>query len=125
MAAEIPLFQRSEVGPTRAGAAKPGFDLIDTSTSEIGAAVADFSGPLFNRLVKAKAANEVAAFQGARATELQKLDTFIAGNPGASFEEFDAERKKTFKNIDALGGQATTRIAKENIKRAGGYIKSL
>lgn len=117
MASKIPLFQRTEVGPTRAGAAKPGFDLArGAGLAEIGAATSKFAGDIFNDLVATRAANEEAAHQGVAKSEMKGFDTLVAANPGWGYDKLAAERDKMFARIDAAAKKATTRKARRNIK---------
>lgn len=117
MANKIPLFERTEVGPTRAGSVKPGFDLArGAGLAEIGVATSRFAGAIFDDLVATTAANEEATHQGVVRSEMAGFDTFVAANPQASFEQLEAERDKMFARIDVAGKKATTRKAQQNIK---------
>lgn len=117
MAGKIPLFERTEVGPTRAGTVKPGLNLArGAGISEIGAATAKFAGAIFEDLVATRAANEEATHQGVVRSEMKGFDVFVAANPAASFEELEKERDKMFARIDVAGNKATTRKAQQNIK---------
>lgn len=114
MALEIDLFQRRGTRPSRVGKAKPGLDLIDTTLSQIGEATAKFAGPIFDSLVKTKAANEIAAFKGGVNTSMAQFDVFTAAHPGASFEELEKERDRMITSIEKSAQKATAKIAKQH-----------
>lgn len=115
--AKIPLAQRTEAGPTRAGAVKPGFNLArGAGISQVGKAIGGFAGDLFTDLVNATAANEEATFQGEVSTGIEAFETFVAANPGASYEDLGKERDKMFTKLDKAGQTATTRRAQQNNK---------
>lgn len=117
MASKIRLFERTQVGPTRAGAVKPGFNLArGAGLSEIGAATSKFAGDMFNRVVKTTAANEKATFRGEVTKAMGVYDTFVKANPGASYEELEKERDKMMAALDTAGQTATTRDAQEHNK---------
>ncbi len=117
MASKIPLFQRSEIGPTRAGAVKPGFDLArGEGIAEIGTAISGFAGGIFDDLVATRAANEEATFQGQVNTAMEEFETFVAANPGAGYDRLGKEREKMNIALDKAGQAATTRKARQNNK---------
>ncbi len=117
MASKIRLFERTQVGPTRADTVKPEFDLArGAGVSEIGAATVKFSGDIFNDLVATKAANEEATFQGQVSTAIQEFETFVAANPGEGYDRLEKERTKMFATLDKAGQTATTRKAQQNNK---------
>ncbi len=110
-------LQRTELPPSRVGEVKPPLSLADKS-GEIGLAVATakFAGDRYNNVVKAKAANEHAEFQGIAAAEMEAFDTFVVSKPGASFDELEAERNKMVARIEAAGKKATTKLAQQDNK---------
>ena len=115
--AKIRLFDRSEVGPTSAGAVKPGFDLArGAGVAQVGAATAKFAGDIFNDLVATRAANEEAAFMGEVNTAMQGFETFVAANPGVGYDKLEKERDKMFAGLDKAVQTATTRRAQQNNK---------
>lgn len=117
MASKIRLFNRTQVGPTRAGAVKPGFNLAGgTGTAEIGAATSKFSGNIFNDLVNTRAANEEATFQGQVNTAMEAFETSVAANPGWGYDKLGKEREKMNTKLDKAGQTATTRKARRNNK---------
>ena len=110
-------LERTELPSSRVGEVKPPLSLADLS-GEIGLAfaTAQFAGDRFNDVVKAKAANEHAEFQGIAAAEMEAFDTFVVSNKGASFEELEAERNKMVARIEAAGKKATTKSAQQSNK---------
>lgn len=113
----IRSLERTGLPPSRVGEVKPPLSLADLS-GEIGLAfaTAKFAGDRFNDVVKAKAANEHAEFQGIAAAEMEAFDTFVVSKPGASFEELEAERNKMVARIEAAGKTATTKSAQQSNK---------
>lgn len=111
--AEIPLARRSQLPPSRVGAVKPPLLLADRSGErQLGATITQFSGVIHDQLVQTRAANEQAVFQGEVKTAMQEWDTFVAGNPAASYEELNKERERMMGGIRDAGQLATTSIAK-------------
>ncbi len=110
-------LQRTELPPSRVGKVKPPLSLADRS-GEIGFAFATarFAGDRFNDVVKAKAENEYAAFQGIAAAEMEAFNTFVVSKPGASFEELEAERNKMVARIEVAAKKATTKSAQQSNK---------
>ncbi len=113
----IAPLQRRELPSSRVGEVKPPLSLADRS-GEIGLAqaTAKFTGDRYDKVVKAKAANEHAEFQGIAAAEMEAFDTFVVSRPGASFEELEAERNKMVARIEDAGKTATTKLAQQNNK---------
>ncbi len=110
-------LQRTGLPPSRVGEVKPPLSLADTSAEAgLAFATAQFAGGLFDNVVKAKAANEHAEFQGFAAAEMQAFDTLVVSKPGASFEELESERNKMVARIEAAGKKATTKSAQQSNK---------
>ncbi|KKM16551.1 hypothetical protein LCGC14_1684740, partial [marine sediment metagenome] len=113
----IKPLERTQVPPSRVGEVKPPLSLADLSgEAGLAFATAQFAGARFDDVVKAKAANEHAAFQGIAAAEMEAFDTFVVSKPGASFEELEAERNKMVARIETAGKKATTKLAQQNNK---------
>ena len=124
MAVEIQLPQRSQLPPSRTGAVKPPTGLADQSGAiQAGRLLAKFGGDTFNRLEQTRVANEEAQFQGTVKAEMGKYDTFVAANPGASFNELEKERDKMLTRIRTAGNSATMPRAKQN--NANWYTRNL
>lgn len=114
MATKIPLNQRTELPPTRAGIAKTPYELADRPERQFGQALARFGGDIFDKLVKAQAANEEAEARGQVNTLIESFSTFVADRPNASPEELQKEWDKISARIKALPGTLKTKIAKAN-----------
>ena len=114
----IKLYQRTSLPPSRVGAVKPPMSLADRSAEiNLYQSIAGFSGEVFNKLVKSRAANEEAEFMGIVETEMEGFNTLIKSKPGLSYEEIGAERDKMMLNITAASKkQNLTGIARGNIK---------
>lgn len=115
---DVPLYHRGQLPPGRAGQAKPPYQLADRS-GEIAFAqtLQKFSGAIFDKLVSQRAANELAEFQGSVDTALAEWDTYVAANPGASYDDLQKVRDKMMKTMRTAGQQkGLTGIAKQNIK---------
>ncbi len=116
--AKITLPEQTEVGPLRGGEAKPGAEQIPSSgLKDIGTGLFKFVGPIFTKLVGARAANEEAVFKSSAKVTIEEFETFVATNPGAPFEVLEAKRNEMMEAIRQAGGQATTGIARRNIKQ--------
>jgi hypothetical protein len=115
MAVKIQLKKPTQ-GPTPAiSTAKPSLALADTSGEQaVAEAFGDVANKQFADLVKARATNEEAQFQGEVKTAQQEFDTYVATNPGDSFEEVKIQRDKMLEDIKKAGGNATTKIAQTN-----------
>lgn len=111
---DVPLAQRTEVGPRRAGDVKQPFALADDPLIDFGRDLSKFSGVVFDKLVRTKAANEEAAYHGVVNTSMQEWDAFVAGHPGAGYDQLQAQRDKMMLKIKNAGAEATTGIAKRN-----------
>lgn len=122
MAVEIQLPERRAIGPTRVGRAKPGFDLAGgVGLQETGKAITEFASDVFEREIsqqekieKSRAVNEEAEFHGIANTSIEAFDTYVADNPGASFEDLEKQKDKVITSIEEASQKATTDIAKEN-----------
>lgn len=115
--ATAPL-QRTELPPSRVGAVKPPLSLADRS-GEIGLATATarFAGERYNNVVKAKAANEHAEFQGIAAAEIEGFDTYLVSKPGRSFKETETERNAMVARIEVAANASTTELAQQDNKK--------
>ncbi len=115
--ADIPLHQRTELPPSRAGIAKPPFELAERPEVEFGQFLARFSGDIFDKLIATRAANEEAEFQGIVNTALADWEGFVKNNPGASFEVLQKQRDKMMTDIKAAGqNKSYTARARQNIE---------
>ena len=112
---DIAIPQRTELPPSRVGAVKPSFGAASQAgQKQIAKAVTGVASSTFENLVKTRAANEEAQFQGHVNTSMQEFDTFVASNPGASFEDLQDARNNMLDGIKQAGGTATTKLAKTN-----------
>ena len=112
---DIALPQRQALPPSRTGGVKPPTELAGGSgLKQAGAMVTKFAGSTFDRLSKARVANEEAQFQGFVKTAMGEYNTYVASNPGASFDDLEKERDKMLGNIKAAGNSSTMPDAKAN-----------
>ena len=116
--ADVQLYNRSGLPPAQAGQAKPPYQLADQSgQKQFGQTLAKFSGDVFDSLVKTRAANEEAEFQGGVNTSIESFKTYVAANPNASFDDLQKERDRVMAEIKTASGKATTGIGRENNAR--------
>ena len=116
--ADVQLFQRSGLPPAQVGQAKPPYQLADQSgQKQFGQTLAKFSGDIFDSLVKTRAANEEAEFQGGVNTSIESFKTYVAANPNASFDDLQKERDRVMAEIKTASGKATTGIGRGNNAR--------
>lgn len=118
--AKIFLPQRSAVGPTRTGQAKPGFDLAGgddlIQAGESIAKVGMFASRHFDDIRKAKTANEEAEGLGAFKGLVESFNTFSKANPNASPEQLRVEWGNVQSEINKLPAQiGTTSQSTENL----------
>lgn len=115
MATEIPLYQRTELPPARAGIAKPSYELAEgAGLAQFGQGLAKFSGAIWDKLIEAQAANEEAEARGQVNTFIESFKTFAADRPNASPEELQKEWDKISTQIKAIPETLKTGIAKQN-----------
>jgi len=114
MATNIPIYQRTELPPARAGIAKPPYELADRPEIQFGQTLTGFGGAIFDKLVKAQAANEEAEARGQVNTLIESFSTFVADRPNASPEELQKEWDKISAQIKAIPGTLKTGIAEAN-----------
>jgi hypothetical protein len=116
--ADVPLYHRRELPPERAGEAKPHYGLADESGKiRFGHTMTHFSGRIFDRIVRTRAANEEAEFHGYVNTALAEWENYVNNNPGASFEDLQKQRDKMMADIKAAGqNKGLTGIARRNIE---------
>ena len=109
MADQIPLFQRRETGPRRAGGVKPPLELArGEGLAQAGQALATFSGSVFEGLVKTQAANELAEAKGQVSTLIESFSTFTASKPNAGFDELQSEWDRISSLIKTIPGTLKT-----------------
>jgi len=112
----LPLYQRTQLPPDRAGIAKPPYELADRSGQiQFGQTVAGVAEDITDSIIKAKAANEVHEFYGTKDISLTQWDNYVEQNPNASMEDVEAERQKILSQISLAGQKAKTGIAKRDI----------
>lgn len=114
MSTNIPLYQRTELPPARAGEAKIPYELAEQPEVEFGRTVARFTGDILDRLIRAQAANEEAEARGKVNTFIESYSTFVADRPNASPEELQKEWDKISAQIKAIPDTLKTGIAKRN-----------
>ena len=92
---DIPIYRRTELPPSRVGAVKPPMSLADQSGPiGLGQAIASTGNLIFEKVVKAQAANEVAEAKGTVRGLEESYKTFIADNPNASPEDLKKQWDK-------------------------------
>ncbi len=102
--AKIQLSQRRELPPAQVGVVKP----PDIPRIDTAATLAGFAGKFFEKLVETVATNEESKYQSDYALAIQKAQTAVADNPGASFEEYQNIQKDMLKEMDAAQKGMTT-----------------
>jgi len=113
--AVVPLYNRSQLPPSRVGAVKPPYALADQSgTKAAGQGLTKFAGATFDRVVKARVANEEAEFHGSVKSAMAEYDAHVAANPGASFNDLEKARDKMISRMKTAGSSATMPQAKRS-----------
>jgi len=112
----IPLYQKTELPPERAGIAKPPYSLADTSGQrQLGRLAAGFGEKIWAGIIQAQAANEVAAGRGQLNTFLEGYNTYVADNPNISPEELKKQWSKVNAQIKTIPSTMKTAPAKRDM----------
>ena len=82
---------------------------VESGLKRFGQTLAKFSGDIYDDIVKSRATNEIAEFQGLMNTEIEAVNTFVAANPNLSFEEHEKRINKAILNIRLGSEKPTTR----------------
>ena len=107
--AEIELYNRRSLPPSRTGQVKPpDIPEIDTVST-----IAGFAGEIFGKLVQLRSANEQSEFLGAVSLAQEKANTAMADNPGMSFEDMGKLRDQMLSDIDLAQKGLTTPEGKQ------------
>ncbi len=108
---DIPLYQRKALPPARTGRLPRNIP-VESGLKRFGQALTKFSGDIYDDIVKSRATNEIAEFQGLANTEIEAVDTFVAANPNLPFEEYEKRIDKAILNIKVDSEKPTTREGK-------------
>jgi hypothetical protein len=115
---DIPLKPRTQLPPGTTGAVGAPISLADQSgLKSVGQAIQQVASATAEKLTKARAANEYAAFQGGRDAEIAKFEAHVASHPNDSPEKLKKERARMMANINALSNQANTGIGRDLIQK--------
>ena len=106
--AEIDLYQRQRVPPSRVGAVKPP-DIPDVGVGEL---LAGFAEDVLIKIETATAVNEESSFRGSVDLAIEEANTAVADDPGMSIDNIKSLGDQVLKNITAAAEAMTTSRSK-------------
>ena len=104
MAAQIPLYQPSQLPPSSVGQVKPSLALADQSgKQQVGQVISGIGNEVWSNLLTAKVNNEKATFLGAEKTARANLNQYITDNPFASEGDIRDAQGRMIAEIEDAG----------------------
>jgi len=104
MAAQIPLYQPSQLPPSSVGQVKPSLALADQSgKQQVGQVISGIGNEVWSNLLTAKVNNEKATFLGAEKTARANLNQYITDNPFANEGDIRDAQGRMIAEIEDAG----------------------
>ena len=112
---QIPLYQQTQLPPSKVGAAKAPYSLADRSgQQQLAQTIAGVGEKIWDNIIKSQATNEVAEARGQTESFIESFNTYVASNPNASPEDLQKERQRITSQIQGLQGTLKTGLGKRD-----------